>query len=71
MLVQLASGFVFSVSVMRDSPASDADQNVQRIYDTFSDVSPEHQHRYIVVATQGSGDVDALTTALAWQVRHI
>ncbi len=71
MVVQLAAGFGFSVSVIRDALALENDQNVQRTYDTFSDVPPEHSHRYVVVATQGSGDVDALSAALAWQVKHI
>ena len=71
MVVQLAAGFGFSVSVIRDSQALDSGQNVQRIYDSLSEVPSEHIHRYVVVATQGSGDLDALTAALAWQVRHI
>lgn len=71
MVVQLAAGFGFSVSVIRDSMTLEADENVQQVYDSFSEVPLKHAHRYVVIATQGSGDVDALTAALALQVEHI
>lgn len=71
MVVQLASSFGLSVSVMRDSAVSRSDIPVQNIYDSYSDVAVEHAHRYVLVATQGSGDVDALNAIQALHVRYI
>lgn len=72
MVVQLAAGFGFSVSVMQSAiTANSGDLPVQTVYKGYDDVVAEHAHRYVLVATQGSGDVDALSAALGWQFRHI
>lgn len=71
MIVQLAAGFGFSVTVMRDSFEAQSDSSIKTVYDDYSDVKPDHAHRYVVIATQGSGDVDALRAAVGWQFRHI
>jgi len=71
MVVQLAEGFGFSVATMRDSLATQSGSSPQTLYDNHADVTPEHAHRYVVIATQGNGDVDALRAALGWQFRRI
>lgn len=40
-------------------------------YPRWNDVPIDHAHRYIVVATQGAGDLDALSSALGVQSRQI
>lgn len=71
MIVQLAAGFGFSVSVMRDAFEAPSDFPIKTVYDGYDDVKPDHVHRYVVIATQGNGDVDALRAVLDWRFRHI
>lgn len=47
------------------------DDRTDSHYAQWSDVPISHGHRYIVVATQGSGDYDAIASALNVQSRHI
>lgn len=63
---QLAGLFDFTVSVV----GSNVNRPVQH-YQHWSDVPVEHAHRYIVVATQGAGDLKALSGSLAVQSQHI
>lgn len=39
--------------------------------DTLADIPREHAHRYIVIATQGSSDLDTIKMALTLEARHI
>lgn len=71
MIVQIAAGFGFSVSVMREAVGLIDESTVQAVYEDYSDVVPEHPHRYVLIATQGSGDVVALSEALRWQFRYV
>lgn len=67
---QLASLFDFKVTLVGNSAEELRDNVVQR-HRHWDDVPVEHAHRYIVVATQGAGDLNALKGALAVQSRHI
>lgn len=69
-LRQLARLFDFSVSVVGDLATEDSHDDI-RCYSDWNDVPQEHTHRYIVIATQGSGDYKALTAALNVQARRI
>ncbi len=67
---QLAGLFNFSVSVIGPNVDDISSAAVQH-YPDWSDVPAEHVHRYIVIATQGAGDLKALSASLAVQSQHI
>ncbi|MFK7997144.1 MAG: XdhC family protein [Granulosicoccus sp.] len=69
-LSELAPVFDFNVSTFGGSQ-NEALGTTDGCYQHWHDVSVNHAHRYIVVATQGAGDMKALTGALAVQARHI
>ncbi|MGC6452912.1 MAG: XdhC family protein [Candidatus Puniceispirillaceae bacterium] len=69
-LIQIARGFGFTLTVCGkiDSAAVQADHHFASPADLDADLDakpPASAERYIVVATQGGGDVAALTSALA------
>lgn len=67
---QLASMFSFSLySINHDNDQATVD--IAHRYESWNEVPVEHAHRYIVIATQGAGDLKALSGALAVQSRHI
>lgn len=65
MLVRLAPLFDLNVCVMQSFFNTDSDLAIKHRYDEYKNIPGHHPHRYVVVATQGSGDTDALTAALA------
>lgn len=67
---QLAVLFNFTVSLL-GSNGHDINGSSSRHYQDWSDVPVDHAHRYIVVATQGAGDLKALSAALAVRSQHI
>lgn len=71
MLVRLAPLFDLNVCVMKAYFDGTANEDVKQSYDTYVDIPMQHPHRYIVVATQGSGDLDALTAAVDLESRHL
>ncbi len=71
MLVQLAPLFDLNVAVVGDTLTAEADLTIKHRYESYEDLPEKHPHRYIVVATQGSGDVDALTASLTLEAQHL
>lgn len=71
MLARLAGSFGFSVAIVGESLRDVQATQVDRRYPDAQDIEAEHGNRYVVVATQGSGDVAALSTALRLQSRYI
>lgn len=71
MLVRLAPMFDLNVCVMSAFSDADTDPSIKCSYNDYTDVPEQHPHRYIVVATQGSGDLVALTAALALESRQL
>ncbi|MEM7256917.1 MAG: XdhC/CoxI family protein [Pseudomonadota bacterium] len=69
MLATLARPFAFNLSVASNDAATWGDTGVD--VQSYDALTTNHEHRYIVVATQGSGDADALQKALELQSRHI
>jgi len=69
MLVSLTKPFAFNVKCACDASAkiTDIDCDVT----DFDAIKQQHDHRYIVVATQGSGDAIALKKALSLQSMSI
>lgn len=67
---QLAGLFDFTVSLI-GSNVDDVNNTTVQHYQHWSDVPVEHVHRYIVVATQGAGDLKALSASLTVQSQHI
>lgn len=65
MLAKLAQSFAFSVTCACKDPALWEDTDLTANF--YSDVLNNHKNRYIVVATQGSGDMEALQKALSLQ----
>ena len=48
-----------------------ADNPVAPTYAKLSDIPLAHSHRYIVIATQGTADLDTIKTALDLDTRHL
>ena len=69
-LCQLAGLFNFNVTVIGDDLDVPNDTSYQRL-EQWHEVPIEHVHRYIIIATQGAGDLNALSGALGVQSRHI
>lgn len=69
-LGKLAKLFDFNVSIVgyQDDVMN---RDVANSYKQWADVAVEHSHRYIIVATQGAGDLNALDSALSVHSRHI
>jgi len=68
MLVELAKPFAFNVvQAYDDTDNTSAD----KCYVSYNEITAENNHRYIVVATQGSGDLKALQTALTLPAQNI
>lgn len=68
-LAALAEPFAFDLSCACEDPTQ---WNDTRIAATdYETLSASHDHRYIVVATQGSGDAKALKKALSLESRQI
>ena len=81
-LQQLAALFNFSVSVIGERTTLQVEQTGQteqleratdsvKCYDNWQAVPAEHVHRYVVIATQGAGDLKALSAAIGVHARHI
>lgn len=81
-LCQMAVNFNFAVALVgKDTQACASESEFQarpgysdpvsQRYDSWDVVPMEHQHRYIIVATQGAKDLSALSAALKLQSRHI
>lgn len=70
-LSQLAPMFNFKLSLVGDVLTLPGDASDVHRYSDWDALSVEHAHRYIVIATQGSGDFDALVAAMRMQARHI
>lgn len=69
MLASLAEPFAFKVSWACAEPGKISDSGNELI--GFDDLLDNHEHRYVVVATQGSGDAAALEKALTLQSRLV
>jgi len=68
MLAELAKSFAFTV--MRSAGESENEAGGFS-YQNYSDIPQSHNHRYIVVATQGSGDINALQAAIGLSARQV
>ncbi len=71
MLARMAPLFDFSVSVVGDALKDSAEHAIKYRFKDYSEIPLEHSHRYVVVATQGSGDVDALIAAIQLGSKHL
>lgn len=71
MLVQLAPLFDFSVALAGDVLLAEKELAVSHRYEAAQNIPVEHSHRYIVVATQGAGDIAALSAASTLEARHL
>lgn len=69
MLASLAQSFAFKVSWACAEPGKFSDSANELTH--FDDLRVAHEHRYVVVATQGSGDAAALEKALSLQSRLV
>ncbi len=69
MLAQLAQPFAFTV--VQASHSTVENTASERPFLTYENLPATHEQRYIVVATQGSGDLKALQAAMALQARQI
>jgi len=69
-LAELAQPFGFCVSVAGCSDPAQSNSTLSH-YACYGDIPSDHSHRYIVIATQGSRDLDALQAALQLQTRYI
>lgn len=69
MLVSLAKPFAFNLKCVCEDPLKLEGMDCEVL--DFDRVVDRHEHRYIVVATQGSGDALALRKALTLQSRFI
>lgn len=69
MLATLAETFAFNVVCACQDPDTLSGSDID--WQEFGHLSEAHEHRYIVVATQGSGDTVALKKALGLQARLI
>ena len=69
MLAKLAHNFAFSVTCACKDPALWEHTGITA--SIYSEVISNHKNRYIVVATQGSGDIDALQRALSLQSNYL
>ena len=67
MLAAMAKSFAFSVV----TAARESEMVSGFSYQNYSDIPVGHNHRYIVVATQGSGDVEALMVAINLNARQV
>jgi len=69
MLASLAKPFAFKLTCTCDDVESVSGVGTEMVnFDSLADI---HDHRYIVVATQGSGDEVALKKALSLQSRTV
>lgn len=69
MLAALARSFAFNLNcACKDTTSWDNHNITAKSYD---EIVTNHDHRYIVVATQGSGDAEALHKALSLQSKYI
>ena len=71
MLIRLAPLFDFTVAVAGLSAGVESNVDVKRRYSTLEDIPPESEHRYTVVATQGTGDINALESALTLNSKYL
>ncbi len=70
MLCELARSFAFDIIQASDKPLEHIDSSEHTTM-LYNELPAPHSRRYIVVATQGSGDLAALQTALSLQSQHI
>lgn len=70
-LAQIAGTFDLTVAVYGGKQRLEQDPMPYRVYGDKTEIDTQHPHRYIVVATQGSGDTNALELALTLEARHI
>ncbi len=71
MLVRLAPLFDLTVSTMGNTKRIEQGGRSDNCYNEFADIPISHPHRYIVIATQGSGDIAALSHALSLESQHL
>jgi len=69
MLAKLAGTFAFNVTCACKDPSLLQHTDIKSR--SYSELAATHNHRYIIVATQGSGDAEALQIALALQSNFI
>lgn len=70
-LAHMAATFDLDVALYSDNKADINHQLHYKVYENDNEISREHPHRYVIVATQGSGDMKALELALALSARHV
>jgi len=70
-LGELGTLFDLDVQMLGSGATPKTNPLPYRVIDTPEQLSAEHPHRYIVVATQGSDDLNTLEAASALQSRHI
>lgn len=70
-LAAMAAAFDLNVALYSDNMACVNHQRPYRVYENGHEIALEHPHRYIIVATQGSGDLRALELALSLNSRHV
>lgn len=66
-------GALFDLQVIAHQPDEPVNKTHSTTEDTssFHPLSHDHPHRYIVISTQGSGDLKALSFALSLKSQHI
>jgi len=70
-LAQLAAGFDLNVVLYDENTPRLNQQLPYLVCESEADIALAHPQRYVVVATQGSGDLQALELALSLSARHI
>ena len=70
-LAQMAATFDLSVALFNGNKTPVNQQIPYLVYENDNEIELQHPHRYIIVATQGSGDLRALELALSLNARHV
>lgn len=68
-LASMVRSFSFKLCCASDDPSQWDDTGITAM--RYEKLPKSHDHRFVVVATQGSGDTTALQKALSLQSRHI
>lgn len=58
-------------TVVTSASAPGSTEGEQNAYSQLADIPVQHSHRYIVIATQGTADLDTIKTALGLESRHL
>lgn len=70
-LAQMAGAFDLEVALHGLNTKYDNLQRPYRVHESENEIALEHPNRYVIVATQGSGDLSALELALSLDARHV